>query len=248
MNVVTFNSASLVNPAFLDKEAKNVIKLWAYFGSMGIQLTTSETMYRTSPNQIVNALVATGNLNFSVSNISFSPDAKKPSAGANDKVLDVPPLVQESFYDTRFQGVREWLEEPYPVTGYQVYILADSLESSNWNIQDDMDDYIRVKLLDIYEGGSFVKSVDLWIGTSKAGLTDFYVPFEGIPKSKITYLNPQKIAKHLGGISTVGGSVISTVPATKVGGITSSQLEKLRRMSVPNSNLQRDNLNDFVRF
>jgi len=244
MNAVNFNPASLASPTVLNREAKNVIKLWAYFGSMGLQLTTSETMYRTSATQTVNALVATANLNFSISNISFSPDAKKPTEGATPKVLDVPPLVQEPFYDTRFQGVREWLEEPYPVAGYQVYILADSLESSTWNIQDDMDDYIRVKLLDVYEGEQFVKSVDLWIGTSKAGLTDFYTPFEGIPKSKITYLNPQKIAKHLGGVSVGGGSLVNQTPFV----LTPSRRAELQRVvSSSVRDVNRDSLFENVR-
>lgn len=248
MNVVTFNSASLAKDTVLAREAKNVIKLWAYFGSMSRQFTTANEMITISEGVTVNSLVATANLNFSVSNISFSPESKMPSEGLTPKVNDIPPLVSEPLYDTKYQGVREWLEEPFPVAGYQVYILADSIESAQWNIQDDMDDYIRVKLADVYKDGVFQKTVDLWIGTSKAGLTDFYTPFQGIPKSKITYLNPEKIAKHLGGVSTGGGSVSPGVGQVGVVQVSPSQLSRLGSFTNSNSRVVNTNLlTDFAR-
>lgn len=85
--------------------------------------------------------------------------------------LDILPIS----YDTRFQGVKEFLDKPYAVAGYVVGIMVDETVEGHYDVAKDLDNFIKFKTA--VPSGLTSKRVTVYLGIVNSTLTETYAPF-----------------------------------------------------------------------
>lgn len=85
------------------------------------------------------------------------------------------PGVKALSYDTRFQGVKEFLDKPYAVAGYVVSLIFDTKVADAYDVNKDLDDFQRYQIGEDDDEGA--APIYLYIGICNGTLTDSYAPF-----------------------------------------------------------------------
>lgn len=103
-------------------------------------------------------------LPFSIANLI------NPSESFNNRIINI-------VYDTRFQGVKEFLDKPYAVAGRVVGFIVDNLNPNVYDYAKDLDQFQRFTLIR-FQGPSIETpaSYDLVIGIVNSTLTESYAP------------------------------------------------------------------------
>lgn len=110
-------------------------------------------------NKIENDVFFTFDLPFSLSNVNVEPVA----------------------YDTRFQGVKEFIDKPYCVAGRVVSLLQDRNDRGAYDVKKDFDDFIKYGAIATLNAGQENEEIlDLYVGIVNSTLTETYAPFGAV--------------------------------------------------------------------
>ena len=133
--------------------------------------------------------------------------------------------IKNIFYDSRYQGVKEFLDRPYVVNGNLVILCF--LDSAPIDFEKDMGDYMSFKLQDQMDE---LKQITIVIGYANGTLTESYAPFgitqNSLPAGILSYkiYNPSMFVKaaQQGACAAAANNNTWTNPASSTGSPSTS--------------------------
>lgn len=170
----------------LEDEMEGYLKAVSYLVLFGDNVQMVPSFFRfaqiatptttSSPNTDILA-----DLDFSLSNVELGTE-------------NVIPVT----YDTTAQSVREFVDKPYAMKGYNVavFVPADVVAPTK-----DLDDFIRYPIAYVGmrdSGGDndwILKTGHIYLGTCNASKTDFYTPFSTEGLQTVFFDGKQALAK-----------------------------------------------------
>jgi len=118
-------------------------------------------------------------LNFDIDSVNYSALGITTSLdfSLSNVTLD-PTYIQQVIYDTAFQGVREYLDKPYPIQGYMAIVIDTASDGTVYDPTSDLDNYVKFPIVFRNTVGSSLYQANVYVGVCNSSKTDYYTPFE----------------------------------------------------------------------